>query len=126
MKAKFGTKTLGGILVAAIFASMPIAANADGYMAEMRPAAPKRHKIRTHRVQRRQVSSTVQTQQIVVEKPVVVEKIVEKTVEVPTIIEKEVVVERPLEMDRKIVVEHPKHRKHLIHIGIPFIGVDLF
>lgn len=124
MKAKFGTKTLGGLLVAAVFASMPIAANADGYMAEMQP--PKRHKIRTHKVNRRQVSSTVQTQQIVVEKPVVVEKIVEKTVEVPTIIEKEVVVEKPLELDRKIVVEHPKHRKHLIHIGIPFIGLDLF
>lgn len=125
MKAKFGTKTLGGLLVAAVFASLPIAAHADGYM-EMQAPAPKRHKIRTHRVQRRQVSSTVQTQQIVVEKPVVVEKIVEKVVEKPTIIEKEVVVEKPLEMDRKIVVEHPKHRKHLIHIGIPFIGVDLF
>lgn len=123
MKAKFGTKTLGAVLLAAICASLPIAANADGYMPEMQP---KRHKI-FHRSHRRTVSTTVsQERDTVVEKPVVVEKVVEKIVEKPTIIEKEVVVEKPLELDRKIVVEHPKQRKHLIHLGIPFIGVDLF
>lgn len=122
----FGTKTLGSVLAAAIVASLPMAAQADGYYAEMREQRPaiKRHKVR-HRAART-ITNTV-TERIV-EKPVIIEKVVEKQVFVdkPTIVEKEVVIEKPMEMDRKIVVEHPRHKKHLIHIGIPFIGLDLF
>lgn len=72
----------------------------------------------------------------VIEKPVVIEKVIEKTVYVDKPVEKTVYVDRPVEKqvvleqaaecEKAVVVEHSKHRKHLLHIGIPFIGVTLF
>jgi hypothetical protein len=74
---------------------------------------------------------TVMEKQVIIEKPVVVEKIVEKQVFVdrPAVIEKQIdkqVVVAPVEMERRVVVEHSAHRKHLLHFGIPFISVALF
>jgi len=128
MKARlFGS--LGSLVAVAAIVASPLAAIADGYMEEPQPQTQVRHKLRKHRAARTtQQMTRIIEKNTVVERPVVVEKVVEKQVFVdrPTIVEKEVIVDRPVEIDRKVVVEHAKHRKHLFHLGIPFIGVDLF
>lgn len=61
----------------------------------------------------------------VIEKPVVIEKVVEKQVFVDR--PAEVAVVQPVAMDRAVLVEHSKHRRHLLHLGFPFLGsVTLF
>jgi hypothetical protein len=73
-----------------------------------------------------QAVSQVVERQTIIEKPVMVDRIVEREVEAPIIeVEKSVVIEQPTD-EQRLVVEHSKHRKHLLHFGIPFIGVTLF
>lgn len=62
----------------------------------------------------------------IIEKPVVIEKVIEKQVYVDRPAEKQVVVEQAAVIEKAVVVEHSKHRKHLLHFGIPFVGVTLF
>jgi hypothetical protein len=139
MKSKLsGIRTIGSIVAAAIVATMPLkvqanapAGSASSKTAESAEITSLKHQIymcHHHKRHHRAACPVVMEKQVVIEKPVIVEKekIVEKQVFVdrPVMIEKPVVVETQTE--QRVVVEHSKHRRHLLHFGIPFIGVSLF
>lgn len=133
-----GIRTLGSIVAAVVAATIPLMAQAGSQTssastAESREIAALKHQIylcHHHPRHHRAVCPIVVEKQVIVEKPVIVEKIVEKQVFVdrPAVVEEkqEQVVEKAVEMDQRVVVEHSKHRKHLLHMGIPFIAVTLF
>lgn len=141
MKSKLsGIRTVGSIVAAAIVATMPLRVQANESQAGSAPSKSaesaeitslKRQIYMCHhhkRHHRAAACPVVIEKQVIIEKPVIVEKekIVEKQVFVdrPVMIEKPVVVEK--QIDQRVVVEHSKHRRHLLHFGIPFIGVSLF
>lgn len=134
-----GIITLEGIIAAAIVATMPLmaqASEAQSNSASVQTAQAseiaglKRQLYLCHHHKRHHRATVTQVieKRVVVEKPVIIEKerIVEKQVFVDRPIEKQVVVEKAVEMDRRVVVEHSKHRKHLLHLGIPFLSANLF
>jgi hypothetical protein len=131
MKSKTGKYALGSLVALLAIASAPLMAQADNAQAaEIASLKRQIYECRHHhhkRVHRTCITSTTNKtveKQAIIQQPVVVEKVIEKQVQLPA--EKEVILEKPMELDRKVVVEHAAHRKHLLHLGIPFIGVTLF
>jgi hypothetical protein len=131
MKSRLAGKiALGSLVAASFFAMTPLMAKADNAQAaEIASLKQQIYACRHHRRHHHVTTAVfkenrVIERQTIIEKPVVVEKIVEKQVTLPA--EQEVILEKPVELDRKVVVEHSAHRKHLLHLGIPFIGVNLF
>lgn len=142
------TKTVGSIVAATIVATIPLmvqakdaqASSASTKTAESIEIADLKRQIYLCHHHKRHHRTCPVTQviekRVVVEKPVIVEreKIVEKqvfvdrpaVVETPVVVDKQVVVDRQVEMDQKVIVEHSKHRRHLLHMGIPFVAVTLF
>lgn len=141
----FKSKAVGSIIVAVIMSTIPLMAQAvDVKSTNFSSRASDREEIaslkrqlymcrhhkrkhhRSHNVQR------VIENRVVIQKPQIIERerIVEKQVFVdrPTIVERQVeqqvVLEQP--MERRVVVEHAARHKHLLHFGIPFIGINLF
>lgn len=139
MKAKLSGKlALGSIVAAAAIAMIPLMAQAQG-MAQLDDsksaeiASLKKQIYACHHHKRHHrtafimpVSSRIVEKQTIIEKevPVTVEKIVEKQVIVKE--PGQLIVERPMEVERKVVVEHAAHHKHLLHLGIPFLSANLF
>jgi hypothetical protein len=137
-----GIKTVESIVTAAILAIVPLAAQAESPTTgsgasqtdQTAEIASLKHQIYLCHHHKRHARACVLPQviekQVVIEKPVIIEKIVEKQVFVDRPVEKQVVIEKPVvveaAMDETVVVEHSKHRKHLMHLGIPFLGVTLF
>ncbi|MBX9721448.1 MAG: hypothetical protein K2X81_08650 [Candidatus Obscuribacterales bacterium] len=132
MKAKVsGQKlALGSIVAAATIAMIPLMAQASDSQAAEITSLKKQVYACHHHVRRHHhaayvmpISRTIEKQTII-ERPVVVEKVIEKQV----VVEKQgdLILERPMELERKVVVEHAAHHKHLLHLGIPFISVNLF
>ncbi len=144
MKARVsGIKTLGSFVAAAVVAMIPQMVQASGQQtnsastdtAQSREIASLKQQIymcHHHKRHHRQASTQRLTQQAVnqtvVSKPVIIEKVVEKQVFVdrPVVAEKQVAIVKPVEIQQEVIVEHSKHRRHLLHVGIPFIGVNLF
>lgn len=137
MKAKTTGKLTMASIVAVAVALIPLAVYADGLaqtdaQKDAEIASLKRqiyqcrhHKRRHHRAASYTLNKTTESK-TVIEKPVVVEK--EKVIEKQVVVEKpgEVILEKPAETEQKVVVQHAPHHMKLIHIGIPFIGLDLF
>lgn len=136
MKARVsGVKSLGSFVAAAVAAMIPQMVQASGAQstdAQSKEIASLKQQIymcHHHKRHRHHAAATQRvTLQNVSEKPVTIEKVVEKQVYVdrPVVVEKRVAVERPVEIQQQVIVEHSKHRRHLMHIGVPFIGVNLF
>jgi hypothetical protein len=138
MKAKVSGKVALGILAAFAVAVTPIMAQADSLSQSDNSKSAEivslkkqlfacHHPKRYHHRRAACVFSRenkVFEKQTIIEKPVIIEKVVEKqvTVEKPG----ELILERPMEVERKVVVEHAAHHRHLLHLGIPFINVNLF
>jgi hypothetical protein len=138
MKARvLGIKTLGSVVAATLVATIPLMAQAtDAEQAEIANLKRQIYDCHHHKRHHRAACTIQPTTRVIektIEKPVVIEKIIEK----PVIVEKQVmvekqtesqaVVEQPMEvMQQRVVVEHSKHRTHLLHFGIPFIGLNLF
>ncbi len=140
----FVTKTIGSIVTAVMLATIPLMGQAvdvksttlQGTAADKAEIASLKRQIYECRHHRRRhharTATRVVENQVVIQKPQIIERerIVEKQVFVdrPTVVEKQVeqqvVLEQP--MERRVVVEHAAHHKHLLHLGIPFIGVNLF
>jgi hypothetical protein len=138
MKARVsGIKTLGSFIAAAVVATIPQMVQASGPQtssaSESSEIASLKRQIylcHHHKRRHRQICPVTQQaeKQTIIEKPVIIEKVVEKQVFVdrPVVVEKQVAIERPVEMQQEVIVEHSKHRRHLLHFGVPFIGVSLF
>jgi 16S rRNA G966 N2-methylase RsmD len=137
MKTKFfGLKIAGGIS-AALFMAVLIGQTAMATPAQEQEIANLKQQLaqcHLHKMHRRHHVATA-PKQVVLEKPVVIEKVVEKQVFVDrpvasTMIDKsmetQVTVETPITTEKLVVVEHSAHRKHLLHFGVPFISLYLF
>lgn len=139
----YGIKTLGSIVASAMVAMIPLmvqasdlkATSASTPSAESKEIADLKHQIYLCHHHKRHARACpiaqVIEKQVIVEKPVIVEKIVEKQVFVDrpaaAVVEKTEVVQTPLEMmDQRVIVKHSAHRTHLLHFGIPLISVSLF
>ncbi|MBX9687984.1 MAG: hypothetical protein K2X27_14860 [Candidatus Obscuribacterales bacterium] len=78
---------------------------------------------------------------VIVEKPVIVERVVDRPVYRDRIVEKPVYIERQVEIEKPVVVEKPvliekrveiekpvviyKKPKHLLHLGLPLAGLNV-
>ena len=121
-------------IVAVATALMPLVVYADGLAqtdsakdAEIASLKKQIYQCRHHHRRHHRTSCTINRtteSKTVVERPVERERVIEKQV----VVEKpgEVILEKPAETEQKVVVQHAPHHKKLIHIGIPFIGLDLF
>jgi hypothetical protein len=149
MKTKtIGIKVIGSFVAAIIMATIPLSSQAvdigsgsSSRAADKEEIRALKHQLHTclHHKNKRKFKrtrrvATVIEKQVIVEKPVYIdrERIVEKQVFVDrpatTLVEKEVVQQVVLAapMERRVIVEHAKHKRHLLHLAIPFIGVHLF
>lgn len=135
MKTKISRLTALGSIAVLAMAIFPLMANADGAAmsdngksAEIASLKKQiyacHHHIRHHRTAFILPTQRVIERQTIIEKPVVMEKVIEKQVVVQQ--PGELILERPMQLENKVVVEHAAHHKHLLHLGIPFLSVNLF
>jgi len=150
MKARvLGINSWKSVLAAAIIAAIPQMAQATSTqttatsvktsqsieIADLKQQIYRCHHHHHHRHLARHHAASCTTEKIsqqtekqtIVEKPVIVEKVVEKIVYVdrPAVVERQIAIETPIETVQQVVVEHSKHRTHMLHFGIPFISVSL-
>ncbi len=134
MKAKISGKlALGSIVAAAAIALIPLMAQADGSQsAEITSLKKQVYACHHHRRHHRSAcvaptTTKIMEKQTIIERPVT-ERIIERNIEKQVIVKEpgELILERPVVLEQKVVVEHAAHHKHLLHLGIPFISVNLF
>jgi hypothetical protein len=129
MKSKTGKYALGSLIALLAIATAPLMAQANDAQASQ-IASLKRQVYECRHHHHRRIHRTCVTtnktieKEAIIQQPVIVEKVIEKQVQLPA--EQEVILEKSMGVDNKVVVEHAAHRKHLLHLGIPFIGVTLF
>jgi len=132
MKAKISQKlAVASIIAAATITLLPLsglASTNSDQSAEI--TSLKRQIYACHHHKRHHRSAYVlKSQNTLIERKVIVEKpVVERVIEKEVLVKEpgEIVLERPMQLENKVVVEHAAHRKHLLHMGIPFLSVNLF
>jgi len=139
MKVKFLGVTTAAVLAAAFAVMLPqtAVASTSSDQLEIKQLKLQLSQCKYHRMHRRHYTAS---KQVVVQSPVILQSpaakeiVVEKQVFVDRpintieekVVEKQVLLRRPVEFEQRVIVEHSKHRMHLLHLGIPFIGVNLF